>query len=100
MAGTSGHPMSLNASGRLDVLLAVGFGASLYYFYKGFRAYREYRVLLDTPESPIGSIAMGLVEIHGIASADQTVTSPVGKTPCCFYQVKIDRWVSGKHGGR
>src|SRR5208282_3810723 len=99
MARTSGHPMSSDASTKIDVWLAVGFGAGLYYFYKGFRTFREYRVLMDTPEIPIRSVAMGLVEIHGKARADQTVPSPVTRTPCCFYQVEIERWVRDKNGG-
>jgi hypothetical protein len=82
-----------------DVALLLGFGAGLYWFFKGFRVYREYRVLLDTPEIPIRSIAMGLVEIHGKVRAEQTVSSPVTRTPCCFYEVKIDRWVHDKDGG-
>ncbi len=77
----------------------VGFGAGLIWFFKGFRVYREYRVLLDTPEIPIRSIPMGLVEIHGKARAEQTVTSPVTRTPCCFYKVDIERWVRDKNGG-
>jgi len=91
--------MSSDASTKIDVWLAVGFGAGLYYFYKGFRTFREYRVLMDTPEIPIRSVAMGLVEIHGKARADQTVPSPVTRTPCCFYQVEIERWVRDKNGG-
>jgi len=82
-----------------DIYLLLGFGAGLYWFYKGFRVYREYRVLADTPEIPIGSMAMGLVEIHGKASAPQTVASPVTHTPCCFYQVEIERWITDKNGG-
>ena len=89
----SGH--STNA----DAALVVGFGAGLIWFFKGFRVYREYRVLLDTPEMPIRSIAMGLVEIHGKAKTEQTVSSPVTKTPCCFYKVDIERWVRDKNGG-
>jgi hypothetical protein len=82
-----------------DVALIVGFGAGLVFFFKGFRVYREYRVLLDTPEIPIRSIPMGLVEIHGKARAEQTVASPVTRTPCCFYKVDIERWVRDKNGG-
>jgi hypothetical protein len=82
-----------------DVALVVGFGAGLVFFFKGFRVYREYRVLLDTPEIPIRSVAMGLVEIHGKARVEQTVTSPVTRTPCCFYKVDIERWVRDKNGG-
>jgi len=85
--------------GNADVALVVGFGAGLVLFVKGFRVYREYRVLLDTPEMPIRSIAMGLVEIHGKAQAVQTVASPVTQTPCCFYKVDIDRWVRDRSGG-
>lgn len=82
-----------------DVALVVGFGAGLVFFFKGFRVYREYRVLLDTPEIPIRSIPMGLVEIHGKARSEQTVTSPVTRTPCCFYKVDIERWVRDKNRG-
>jgi hypothetical protein len=86
-------------SGHAEAALVIGFGAGLVMFVKGFRVYREYRVLLDTPETPIRSIAMGLVEIHGKAKTEQTVSSPVTKTPCCFYKVDIERWVRDKNGG-
>ena len=51
--------------GRLELWLAVGFGFGLYSFFKGFRVYREYRVIEDTPEMPIRSIPMGLVQVRG-----------------------------------
>jgi len=86
-------------SGNGEVALAFGLGAGLFWFAKGFRVYREYRVLLDTPEMPIRSIAMGLVEIHGKAKADETVSSPVTSTPCYFYKIDIERWVRDKNGG-
>ena len=91
--------MSSDASTKIDVWLMVGFGAGLYYFYKGFRVFREYRVLADTPEVPIRSVAMGLVEIHGKATETPPVTSPVTQTPCYFYKVDIEHWVEGKNGG-
>ncbi|HMD86963.1 MAG TPA: hypothetical protein VKO18_19920 [Terriglobia bacterium] len=89
----------LSHSSNPDGALLLGFGAGLFWFFKGFRVYREYRVLMDTPEVPIRSIAMGLVEIHGKARAEQVVASPVTRTPCCFYQVMIERWVTDKNGG-
>ena len=91
--------MSSDASTKIDVWLTVGFGTGLYYFFKGFRIFREYRVLMDTPEIPIRSVAMGLVEIHGKARVEQPVPSPVTRTPCCFYQVEIEHWVRDKSGG-
>lgn len=84
---------------NLDVLAVLGFGAGLYWFFKGFRVFREYRVLADTPEIPIRSIPMGLVEIHGKATGDQLTPSPVTKTPCFFYKVDIEKWVKDKDGG-
>jgi hypothetical protein len=86
-------------STNLGVAAVVGFGAGLFWFFKGFRVYREYRVLADTPEIPIRSVAMGLVEIHGKATGEETVLSPVTQTPCLFYKVDIERWVSDKSGG-
>jgi hypothetical protein len=91
--------MSSDASTKIDVWLTVGFGAGLYYFYKGFRVYREYRVLMDTPEIPIRSVAMGLVDIHGKATGLPPIPSPVTQTPCYFYQVEIEHWVTNKNGG-
>ena len=77
----------------------MGFGAGLYYFFKGFRTFREYRVLMDTPEVPIRSVAMGLVDIHGKATGIPPIPSPVTQTPCYFYTVDIEHWVTDKNGG-
>jgi hypothetical protein len=86
-------------SADLEVAAVVGFGAGLFWFFQGFRIYREYRVLADTPEIPIRSMAMGLVELHGKAKGQETVPSPVTKTPCFFYKVDIEKWVRSKNGG-
>ncbi len=90
----------MTSSENLDGALILAFGAGIYFFFKGFRVYREYRVLEDTPEIPIRSVPMGLVHIHGKAKGDQFVASPVSKTPCLFYKVDIERWVKDKDGGR
>jgi hypothetical protein len=83
----------------LEIGAVVGFAAGLFWFFKGFGLYREYRVLADTPEVPIRSVAMGLVDIHGQTKGQQTVLSPVSKTPCFFYKVDIERWVRDRSGG-
>jgi hypothetical protein len=75
-----------------DLLLMMGFGSGLYWFFDGFRVYREYRVLADMPESRISSLAMGMVEIHGTTTGDKTLTSPLSHTPCFLYKVEIERW--------
>lgn len=90
------HPHS---SGNLNFYLCLGVGFGLYCFIKGFRVYREYRVVEDTPETPIRSVAMGLARVHGKAVGDERVTSPVTHTPCYFYKVDIERWKSDQDGG-
>jgi hypothetical protein len=91
--------MSSDASTKIDVWLTLGFGAGLFYFFQGFRTFREYRVLMDTPEIPIRSVAMGLVDIHGKATGIPPIPSPVTQTPCFFYTVDIEHWVTDKNGG-
>ncbi len=76
----------------------LGFGLGLYYFGKGFREFRKYRVLADTPVVPIRSVAMGLVEIHGKAQGEEQIYSPVGNTPCYFYKVDIEKYVKDSKG--
>jgi len=91
----------VNFDSAVNTLMVGGFGAGLFWFFKGFRDYREYRVLADVPETPIRSIPMGLVEIHGKAKpvGDQLVDSPVSRTPCLFYKVDIAIYVRNPKGG-
>ncbi len=70
----------------------LGFGFGLYTFYKGFRQYRNYLLIADTPEIAIRSIPMGFAQVNGIAKGDKTVPSPVSKTSCFAYKVVIERW--------
>ncbi len=85
-------------SGNLLIACVVGFGAGISWFFKGFRVYREYRVLADTPEMPIRSIPMGVVEIHGKAKGEKLVNSPVTNTPCHFYKVDIEKYEKDSKG--
>ncbi|MGH9431542.1 MAG: GIDE domain-containing protein [Terriglobia bacterium] len=72
--------------------LVIGLGAGLVTFFRGFKVYREYRVVDDTPLIPIRSMPMGLVNIQGKASGEERLTSPVTRTPCYFYKVVIEKW--------
>lgn len=100
MAARYGTPMASD-DGKLILYSALGFGAGVYWFFKGFRIYREYRVLADTPEMPLRSIAMGLVEVHGKARPvnNKLVASPVSQTPCLFYKVDIEKYQRNSKGG-
>ncbi len=88
----------MSSDTNLLMVVVVGFGAGIFWFFKGFRVYREYRVLADTPEIPIRSIAMGLVEIHGKAKGEKLVNSPVTNTPCHFYKVDVEKYEKDSKG--
>ncbi len=79
--------------------MLLGTGAGVWFFFKGFRVFREFKIVADTPCMPIRSIPMGLVQVRGQAQADQLIPSPITHTPCCFYQVKIEHYETGEHGG-
>jgi hypothetical protein len=84
---------------NLDLGLALGFIGGIVAFFQGFRVYSKSRLLQDTPSTPIRSIPMGFVRVHGKAKSDQLVKSPVTHTPCCYYIVQIHKWEEFKYGG-
>jgi hypothetical protein len=84
---------------KLLTALALGFVWGIFSFFKGFRDFRKYRLIADTPEIPIRSVPMGFVEIHGKAEGEQTVPSPVSHMPCLTYKVVIERWKTESRGG-
>ena len=91
--------MASHDDGKLFFYSILGLGAGIWIFFKGFREFRKYRVLADTPEIPIRSIPMGLVEIHGQAmKSDELLTSPVAHIPCYLYKVVIEKWKTDSRG--
>jgi hypothetical protein len=76
----------------------IGFILGLYWFFKGFGIFREYKVLADTPLVPIRSAAMGRVQIHGRAIGEKTLLSPVSNQQCFLYRVQIDRFFAQRQG--
>lgn len=89
-----GHSSSSDPTGALLLLL----GGGLWFFFKGFRVMREYKVLEDTPRMPIRSVPMGFVHIRGKAEPTKLLDSPVSHTPCCFYKVVVEQWRSKNNG--
>ena len=72
------------------LLVALGgVAASLVLYFLGFRTLSKYRLLANIPRSPIRSIAMGLVQIHGKAKSEQTVPAPLTGSKCLFYKVAV-----------
>jgi hypothetical protein len=89
------------SSGDDYLAFSLGTAFGVIIFFKGFKILREYRVLADTPEIPIRSVAMGLVEIHGQAVGDEFLISPVSRTPCYYYKTIFERWeVDDKGNGK
>jgi hypothetical protein len=88
-----------NNDGDLYFALVVGFCGGLWSFFKGFRVYREFRVVEDTPTATIRSIAMGLVRVRGRARGERLIPSPVSHTPCYFYKVDIEKWKTEERSG-
>ena len=90
----------MSDSSDLQGALVIGFLGGLWSFFKGFRVYREYKVIADTPRIPIRSVPMGWVHIRGKAQSDQLVPSPITHTPCCFYKVDVDEWKRSQNSGK
>jgi len=66
------------------------FGVLL--FVIGFRTFREYRLLTDTPMVPIRSAPMGLVHVRRTPRGEDRLTSPLTRVPCYYYRVNVEKW--------
>lgn len=88
----------MSSDGDSILYPTIGFGAGIYLFFKGFREFRKYRLMADTPVIPIRSMAMGLGEIYGTARGEQPVSSPVSHTPCFWYRVEIEKRTKDSKG--
>jgi len=84
-AGASGHNVSI------VVLILVLLGVVL--FLVGFRTFRQYRLIEDTPQIPIRSVAMGLVHVQGKSTGGTPLKSPLTGVPCYYYQVTVEKRV-------
>jgi hypothetical protein len=61
-------------------------------FWLGFRKYREYRLLADTPRASVRSIPMGLVHLNGRPTGENCLTSPLTRIPCYYYKAWVELW--------
>jgi hypothetical protein len=88
----------MSSDGDSILYPAIGFGAGIYLFAKGFKEFRNYRLMADTPVVPIRSMAMGRIEIYGSARGDVQVLSPVSHTSCFWYKVNIEKRTKDSKG--
>jgi len=75
------------------VLATIFLGLGVLLLLLGVHSYREGRLVANTPETPIGSIPVGLVRIRGKATGAEILTSPVTGVPCYYYHLEVDKWV-------
>lgn len=89
LATTRGHPY---------MVLTIAFAVGALLFVLGFRTYREYRILADTPEVPLRSMPMGLVHVHGKTTGADRLTSPLTGVPCFYYRLHVEKYVKKDKG--
>jgi Zn-finger nucleic acid-binding protein len=79
--------------------LAAGTIGGFGFFIYGWLLHQRKRLIESIPTSTIRSLALGLVEIEGLAqSEDRLLSSPFSETPCVFYSYAVDEHVgSGKN---
>ena len=82
------------ASGHISPIFPIAMiviGVILFIF--GFKKYREYRLLADTPRVPVRSVAMGLSHVAGNSTGGEPLTSPLTQVACYYYEVKVEKKV-------
>lgn len=74
------------AASIVGSLISAG---GLYWFVQSFRDRRVQRLIEDTPTAKIRSMAMGMVEVNGVASSRSTTIAPFSGRPCVYWEVDI-----------
>lgn len=89
----------MSSRGDSIIVAAFGFGAGIYFFYKGLHELRLRRLIQNTPTSKIRSMSMGLVELKGNARFNGApLISPISKKECVFYSYIVEEYRNaGKH---
>jgi hypothetical protein len=64
----------------------IGFGAGIYFFFRGFAFLRRKRFIADIPRSTIRGAALGLVEVSGKVEGPYTIIAPLSELDCFYYR--------------
>jgi hypothetical protein len=73
---------------------ALWVGAGIWSFFKGFSKIIEKRNLESLPHSKIRSVALGPVEVQGLAVPLAVIKTPFSDLECVYYKVIIEKKVS------
>jgi len=82
-----------DSEGKLFFYLCLGFVLGVVGFFSGFQLRKKKKLIEDIPTSTVRALALGLVEVSGTAREYQKpLTSDFSKTPCVFYQYKVQEY--------
>jgi hypothetical protein len=84
----------LSLLGNPVIWSLIGFGAGIYFFFRGFGLLRRKRFIANVPRSTIRGASLGLVEVSGKVEAPYTIIAPLSEEDCCFYRTIA--WKGGK----
>ena len=85
----------------LFLILGVA-AAAVYSFWYAFKAWRENRIIADTPTSRVRSAAQGYVQFtgHGLLMSKEENRAPLTGIACAWWRYKIEeRRQSGRSRG-
>jgi hypothetical protein len=83
---------------ELPIWSAVGAGAGVFFFFRGFGSWRRLRLIEDTPTSRVRSMSLGRVELAGRAQEKADLMAPLTASPCVYYRYRIEQEVgSGRN---
>jgi hypothetical protein len=84
------------AINQLAILSLIAIAGGLYFLFLGFQLLARKRLLRAVPTSRIGSAAIGVVEVTGLATGPHTITAPITGKPCFLYHTTAWQERKGK----
>jgi hypothetical protein len=87
-----GDPLSV--LGNPLIWSIIGFGAGIYFFFRGFVLLRRKRFIQNVPRSTIRGVSLGLVEVSGKVEGPYTIIAPLSERDCFYYRTTA--WTRGQ----
>lgn len=84
-----------------DIAYALfGFCFGIWSFFWGFKRLRRKRLIENIPTSTVRGLAMGLVELKGVAESLSILKSPLTNSECVLYKYLVEEYRSSGKSGR
>jgi hypothetical protein len=84
----------LSLLGNPIIWSVIGFGAGIYFFFRGFALLRRKRSIANVPRSTIRGASLGLVEVSGKVEGPYTIIAPLSEEDCFYYRTTA--WKGGE----